>query len=481
MRRIIYILLCMLPVLSIEAQNIYNDQVHIENKSITRSDDNRLTIAMDVVLQPNMKVTSNRAATFTPILKTNDRNKVLSSIVIYGRRRQIVNERNNKLPKDAYAIVRRKQNKKQTISYLIQLPYEAWMQRSDLILDYDLSGCCNAIQEENAEVIYKLNIEPAKPQLHIAYITPKVEEVKHRATIGKAYLDFAVNQTAINPNYRKNSLELAKIRATIDTIRNDKNTSITSITIEGFASPEGNFASNARLAESRTKALMQYVRNYYNFDEKLLKMNSTPEDWVGFRKFIETSNLSQKEDILQIMDSNIDYDIKEKNIAKLVGPETYRFILEECYPALRHSDYTVGYTVRGFTLEEAKDIINKRPQQLSLQEIFNVAQAYQKGSEEFNHAFQVAVLMFPDDTTANLNAAAMEIQKGGDLTAAKKYLSKANQEDTATLNNWGVIKLLEGDLDKAEEYFKKAEKATGTHEASSNLKEVAKQRNYPTE
>ena len=481
MRQIIFILLCLLPVVSIKAQNIYNDQIRIENKSVTRSDDNRLTIALDVVLQPNMKVASNRAATFTPILKTSDRNKVLSSIVIYGRRRQLVNERNRRLPKDAYTIVRRKQNKKQTISYLIQLPYEAWMQRADLLLDYDLSGCCNAIQEETAETIYQLNIEPAKPQLHIAYITPKAEQVKHRAAVGKAYLDFAVNQTVINPDYRKNSIELAKIRATIDTIRNDKNTSITGITVEGFASPDGSYASNARLAEGRTKALIQYVRNYYNFDDKLLKMHSTPEDWAGFRKFIEMSNILKKDEILQIMDSNIDYDTKEKNIARLVGSETYRFILEECYPALRHSDYTVGYTVRGFTLEEAKEIINKRPQQLSLQEIFNVAQTYQKGSEEFNHAFQVAVLMFPDDETANLNAAAMEIQKGGDLTAAKKYLSKANQEDTATLNNWGVIKLLEGDLNKAEEYFKKAAKVTSGNEASSNLKEVAKQRNYPTE
>ena len=175
-----------------------------------------------------------------------------------------------------------------------------------------------------------------------------------------------------------------------------------------------------------------------------------------------------------------DMDAKEKRIARLVGPETYRFLLNECYPALRHSDYTVAYTVRGFNLDEAKEIINTHPQQLSLQEIFNVAQTYEQGSEEFNHAFQVAALMFPNDPTANLNAAAMEIQRGGDLTIAKKYLTKADANEGATQNNLGVIALIEGDLDTAQQYFTRAKEA-GVSEAEANLQEVAKQRNFPVE
>ena len=127
-----------------------------------------------------------------------------------------------------------------------------------------------------------------------------------------------------------------------------------------------------------------------------------------------------------------------------------------------------------------KLIINTHPQQLSLQEIFNVAQTYEQGSEEFNHAFQVAALMFPNDPTANLNAAAMEIQRGGDLTIAKKYLTKADANEGATQNNLGVIALIEGDLDTAQQYFTRAKEA-GVSEAEANLQEVAKQRNFPVE
>lgn len=486
MKRIIYIYLCLLLAMPVGAQSVhtyYNGQMRIENKSVTRSDDNRLTVAMDIVLQSGLKVTSNQALMITPVIKTSDRNKVLSEIYVYGRRRELFNRRNHKMPKDAYTVMRRKGSKEQNIHYLVQMPFEAWMQNASLMLDVDMSGCCNAMLGATVEEqVHQLNIMAVKPQLQVTYITPKAEEVKHRAAVGKAYLDFPVNQTLISANYRNNASELEKLRATIDTIRNDRNTNITGVTIEGYASPEGSYASNARLAEGRTKSLMQYVRSYYNFDADLMKVNSIPEDWAGYRKFIEASNLARKSEIIAVMDdTEMDYDIKEKKIAALVGPEGYRFILNECFPALRHSDYTVNYTVRGFTLEEAKEIINKRPQQLSLQEIFNVAQSYEKGSEEFNHAFLVAVLMFPDDATANLNAAAMEIQRGGDMNAAKKYLAKANSEDAATLNNQGIIAMREGNLDTAEEYFKKAEKASGANEAVNNLKELVKQRNFPTE
>ena len=409
MKKVIYLLLLViLPGLSAQAQTVYKDQVRVENQSITRSDDNRLTIAMDIIMQANMKISSNRSATLTPILEANGHTKALSPVVIYGRRRALVNERGNTVPKDAFVILRRKRKTEQRVSYLVQLPYEAWMQKANLVMDADLCGCRNIVEANTLDPIATLNIERIKLQPAIAYITPKAEEVKHRAVEGSAFLDFPVNKTIIYPEYRRNQAELAKIRATIDTIRNDKNISITGIRLEGYASPEGSYANNDRLAKGRTAALLNYVRNYYDFPEGLLTMASTPEDWAGFRKFITNSALPQKEEILQMIDlDEKDMDAKEKRIARLVGPETYRFLLNECYPALRHSDYTVAYTVRGFNLDEAKEIINTHPQQLSLQEIFNVAQTYEQGCEEFNHAFQVAALMFPNDPTANLNAAAM--------------------------------------------------------------------------
>lgn len=482
MKKVIYlILLATLPGLKSQAQSVvvYKDQVRIENQSVTRSDDNRLTISMDIIMQENMKVSSNRSAILTPILESNGVTKELPPVVVYGRRRELVNERNNDVPEDAFAVIRRKRNKEQTVNYLVQLPYEAWMQKANLVMDADLCGCRDLVEAETLDPITTLNILH-KLQPTIAYIAPKAEDIKRRAVEGRAFLDYPVNKTVIYPEYRRNQVELAKIRATIDTIRADQNISITGIRMDGYASPEGNYANNDRLAKGRTQALLNYVRKLYDFPDNLLTMTSTPEDWAGFRKFVENSTLPQKEEILQIIDlDEQDMDAKEHRIARFVGTDTYRFLLNECYPALRHSDYVVAYTVRGFSVDETRELIHTRPQQLSLQEIYNLAQTYEPGSEEFNYAFQVAAVMFPDDPTANLNAAAMEIQRGGELAAAKKYLEKADPNVGETMNNLGIIALMENDLNTAEKYFNRAKEA-GIQAAEQNLVEVAKQRSFPT-
>lgn len=479
MKKILCILLCLLPVLS-EAQTLYKNQVRIDKESITRSDDNRLTINLDITLQENLKVASNNVATLTPFLEADGKTKTLPSIVVYGRKRDIVNQRNHTAFKDTYTIIRRKRNKEQKISYLIQMPFEAWMRTANMKLNIDVCGCCDVLEENSGELITQLNIAPLKLQPSIAYITPQAEGIKHRAVEGSAYLDFPVNKYIIYPEYRRNTTELAKIRATIDTVRNDKNTTLTGIKIHGYASPEGSYANNIRLAKGRTQALVDYVTSYYNFDKSLIVSESTPEDWEGFRKFVATSSLDKKDEILRLMDEeNMDIDKKERAIAKLAGTQGYQYILDEYYPALRHSDYTVNYTVRGFNLEESKEIINKRPQLLSLQEIYLVAQSYEPGSEEFNHAFLVAATMFPEDPIANLNAAAMEIQKGGDTTEAKKHLAKADPKAAETLNNLGVIAMLEDDLDKAEKYFNAAKEAGLSTQADANLRELKKKQNYP--
>lgn len=481
MKKILCILFCLLPVLGGKAQTLYKNQVRIEKESITRSDDNRLTINMDIVLQENLKLTSNHVATLTPFLEENGKKKILPSIVVYGRKRDIVNQRNNVKPENTYTVIRRERNEEQKVNYLVQMPFEAWMRTADMKLNVDVCGCCDLLEETSGELITQLNISPLKILPTIAYITPQAEGVKHRAVEGSAYLDFPVNKYIIYPEYRRNTVELAKIRATIDTVRNDNTTTLTGIKIHGYASPEGSYANNTRLAKNRTQALVDYVTSYYNFDKNLITSESTPEDWEGFRKFVAASSMDKKDEILRLMDDeSINIDKKERDIAKLVGPQGYQFILNECYPALRHSDYIVNYTVRGFNLEESKEIINRRPQLLSLQEIYLVAQSYEPGSEEFNHSFRVAATMFPDDPIANLNAGAMEIQKGGDMTTAKKHLAKADQKAPETLNNLGVIAMLEGDLDVAEKYFNAAKAAGLSAQADANLKELKKKRYYPT-
>lgn len=121
--------------------------------------------------------------------------------------------------------------------------------------------------------------------------------------------------------------------------------------------------------------------------------------------------------IRDIVVSDMEADKKEQ-LLKRQHPAAWRQLLTEVFPALRHSDYRVSYTIRPFSVEEARQLIHTKPQLLSLNEMFLVANTYAPGSQEFNDVFEIAVRMYPQDVTANLNAAITALGKN-DLPAAE--------------------------------------------------------------
>lgn len=347
------------------------------------------------------------------------------------------------------------------LPYAISLPYEPWMENASLYLGEDECGCGQVINmKQQPLAVADIAWHPA-----LAYLAPKVETVKSRQLSGHAYLDFPVNKTVIYPDYRRNPSELAKICATIDSVRADNDVRIVQIHIKGYASPEGSYSSNARLAEGRTNALKQYLIDRYALTDTLFNIAFEPEDWQGFRKYVETSNLPDKEEIIQLIDSNEDIDVKERQI-RARYPQSYRTLLEDCYPALRHSDYRIDYVIRGFNVDEAKQLIRTRPQNLSLNEMFAVAQTYQPGSDDFKYVFDVAVRLYPDSEVANLNAANALLEKGL-AQQALPYLMKAGESPEAANSRGVAMRILER-YDEAIKWLQQADNA-GLKEAKTNL------------
>lgn len=154
-----------------------------------------------------------------------------------------------------------------------------------------------------------------------------------------------------------------------------------------------------------------------------------------------------------IRDASItDPDRREAKLKAIGGGEPYRYLLREVYPALRHSDYRVSYTIRPISAEEAKELIYTDPKQLSLDEMFRVAQTCETGSREFKEVFEIAVRMYPDDPVSNLNAANSALLNG-DTAAARRYLAKAAEGPEKRLAE-GVACWLEEDSERAATIFR---------------------------
>ena len=153
----------------------------------------------------------------------------------------------------------------------------------------------------------------------------------------------------------------------------------------------------------------------------------------------------------------------------------YDYLLREVYPGLRHSDYVVRYEVRVYTdPEEIRRLLRTQPQKLSLQEMYLVAQDMNPGSEEYNETFEIAVRMFPDDTTANLNAANTAMRLGN-LQGAEKYLAKAGDTPEAFYAR-GIHAALSGNYEVAEGLLKEAERKGLELEAREMLRRMTEVR-----
>lgn len=473
MKKTSYILILLLGAgLTAEAQNSKQTVVDGVSVSDVKMERSGAYIAVDMNLGlKDLAVEGNRAVLLTPRLVNGSDSLDLPSIGIYGRRRYYFYVRNGEsMLTDKDEMSYKASEKPDGIAYHNIVSYADWMNGAVLSLHRSDYGCCNTLLARQDGTLGR-HTEAFFPEL--VFVQPEAEIMKSRSLSGSAYIDFPVDQTVIYPDYRRNTVELGKIQATIDSVRNDKDVTITSVWLKGYASPESPYKHNTELAIGRTAALKKHIGQLYSFADNVIQTDYEPEDWAGLRRYVEQSNIDHRAEILALIDSDMEPDAKEWKI-KRTYPEEYRFMLQNFYPALRHTDYRIDYNIRTFSdADEIKRIMAERPQKLSLNEFYLVAGQYEPGTDEFTDVFQTAVRMFPNDETANLNAANAAIRRD-DFGTARRYLDKAGDSAEAVYAR-GALAVREGDYDTAYRYLNKA-KGMGLEQAGRTLDELDKRR-----
>lgn len=470
MKRTIFILATLLGignVLKTVAQNTKDITLGVSIKSFNINREGKyLTVKMNLDLN-KLDVDANRAVLLTPRLVNGTDSLNLPAVGIYGRRRYYYYVRNGigSISGESETIYRAS-SKPDSVAYNNLAEYEKWMDGAMLKFHRSDWGCCHEIVAEYEGILGR-HREAFFPEL--IFVQPKAEIMKSRSLSGSAYIDFPVDQTVIYPDYRRNTTELGKIQATIDSVRNDKDVTITSVWLKGFASPESPYKHNTELAIGRTAALKKHIGQLYHFADSIIQTDYEPEDWAGLRRYVEQSNINYRAEILALIDSDMEPDAKEAKI-KRTYPNEYRFMLQNFYPALRHTDYRIDYNIRKFNkVEEIKRIMAEQPQKLSLNEFYLVAGKYEPGTDEFTDVFETAVRMFPNDEIANLNAANAAIRRD-DFATARRYLNKAGDSAEAVYAR-GALAIREKDYDTARRYLGKA-KEMGLEKATLTLEEL---------
>ena len=443
-----------------------------------------LHIDINFILR-DVKVKSARGVDFIPQLVSSTRTYNLPRVSIkghdeymaYERRLAVMSTKEKKSYEHPYVVEKGRKRKNDTIQYRYILPYEAWMEDAKLTLQRDECGCGESTLMNVEQLIDKVTLErilfPYVVAPHLAYLQPVAEEVKRRDIQAECFLDFEVNKINIRPEYMNNPKELAKIRTMIDDLKADPSIKVNRLDIIGYASPEGSLANNKRLSEGRAMALRDYLATRYDFSRNQYYIIFGGENWEGLVNALDTIDIEYKDEILDII-KNIPIDKgREAKLMQFRGGAPYRYMLRNIFPSLRVAICKVNYDIKNFNVDEAREVIKKRPQNLSLNEMFLVANTYPAGSQEFIDVFETAVRMYPEDEVANMNAATAALSRN-DLVSAERYLNMvcSMKHLPEYTNAMGVLMLLKGEYDDAEKYLKAAAES-GLEAAGHNLEELA--------
>lgn len=252
------------------------------------------------------------------------------------------------------------------------------------------------------------------------------------------------------------SESVKNLQAAIKDAKEAERKEISKIEVAGYASPDGGMSLNENLAKNRQKAAANFLKKDLkkNKVNTAIESNITAEDWEGFRKAMENSNMQDKDLVLRVLSMYSDPEEREAQIKNLSA--VYGTIAEEILPALRRSRLILTTDLIGKSDDEIREIAKKDASQLSVEELLYAATLTEDKAEKLA-IYKQAADQYNDYRA--WNSMGQIYFSNGDIAEARRCYSKALEiqpNDPDVNYNAGVAAIADGDLAKAEEYLGKA-------------------------
>ncbi len=287
----------------------------------------------------------------------------------------------------------------------------------------------------------------------------------------EANIKFLINQATLRASELKSVSvkDLGKILKEIND--NNETRALTNIEVSAYASPDGKYSFNEKLAEKRQNVSSNYLKK----ELKKIKMEAdvdtkfTAEDWEGFQELVSKSNLQDKEVILRVLSMYQDPEEREQQISNM--SEVYTDIKQSILPELRRARLIVNYEIIGRSDAQILEQFAADPSKLSVEEMVYGANKLVKDDATRQKWNEAIAKQYPSDYRALNNMAQQAISKG-DMAAAQNYLKQAanvNKNASEVNTNLALMALKSGDVAKAETYLSKGTGSDTFKEVMGNL------------
>ncbi|WP_025884220.1 tetratricopeptide repeat protein [Porphyromonas uenonis] len=283
----------------------------------------------------------------------------------------------------------------------------------------------------------------------ISDITPALARDAFQRVIKEQYtadLKFLINRAEVRAA-ELNKREVKEWKDVVDNAYQVPNQEV-DIEIQAYASPDGAQDFNERLSAQREQNTSRVVAR--QLGKKKIEVNAhyTAEDWDGFQKLLEASNIQDKELVLRVLSMYPDPEDREREIRNL--SHVFTQLADEILPELRRSRLNANVRIIGKSDDELKMFMAQRPGRLTIEEILYTATLYDNAKDQMN-AYQQAVQLYPKDYRAYNNIGTLYLAQGNYEQAAN-YFAKAQkiQPNAASNMNEALLALDRGDLAEAQ-------------------------------
>ena len=135
-----------------------------------------------------------------------------------------------------------------------------------------------------------------------------------------ANVKFLVNQAVLRQSELKNNSvqEFVRLLQKINADQGEK-LAIKNVEVAAYASPEGGFEFNDRLAGKRQDASEDYVQKTLKQTKVQTDVDAhyTAQDWEGFQQLVQASNIQDKDVILRVLSMYKDPEQREQQIRNM--------------------------------------------------------------------------------------------------------------------------------------------------------------------
>lgn len=167
--------------------------------------------------------------------------------------------------------------------------------------------------------------------------------VKQHADRNSDYaVRYQVDVAQLSSTLAGNARQLDDLQAFIDKVSQDKSLRVTGVTITGYASPDGPYAPNERLARKRATDFRNYVDSRYRLSASYpVTVSAVVDEWRAAVPAVEASSIPSKQEVLQILNGSDKATVKEMRLKRL--PAAWNYMRQHILPPMRHVEMAFTY------------------------------------------------------------------------------------------------------------------------------------------